>query len=295
MISKLLLIAVLSFPFLAVAAEAKPDKPACDVVVEELGEAKVNHYNALDGGNYLEEIRLRLRNRGDEACSGLVKISRISASPELDGPHGHKLSYTIVDQADFSSIVYDPVTNSGNPLAVTIPANSTIELSPRLFVPGSQPGRAGRYAATLEAAFTPAGKLKSQGSARVTVSAQVKATVQANFVGSTDPRSARLDLGELEPHKQASIGLQIRSSSDYRISFRSKNRGVLVGPASATIPYSLQYAGLAIDLSRKYEQDIQPGDPLELRTNMIRVTIGEFSDAPVGSYSDQVTIRISGL
>lgn len=281
--------------FVASPASARPDRPDCTIDVQELGEAKINRYNALEGGDYLESIRLRLRNKGDEACTGLIRISRISGTPELVGPQGGKLTYTIVDQADFGRVIYDPRTNNGNAVIVSVPANSTTEISPRLFVAGSQAGRSGRYAATLEATFIPAGEIVGIASARFNVSAQVMASVQANFVGSTNPQNARLELGELVPNKNGSIGLQIRSSSEYQISFRSENKGVLAGPGSAEIPYTMSYAGQLIDLTTRDRKEFSPPDPVRPSTNLIDVTIGQFSGARAGNYSDEVTITISAL
>jgi hypothetical protein len=276
-------------------AFAAPDRPACDVTIQELGEAKVNHYNALDGGDYLEPIRIRLRNKGDGTCVGAVKISRITGSPELIGPHGGKLTYTIVAENDLGRVVYDPATNIGSLIPVSIPGRATTEISPRLFVSGSQPGRAGRYAATLEASFVPAGNNLAADAAQFTVSAQVTPSVQANFVGSTNPQHAHLDLGELAPNKQGSISLQIRTSSEYQISFQSENRGNLKGPAETFIPYSMTYAGRLIDLSRTDEQQFNPADPVRPQTNFITVVVGQFQRARSGTYVDQVTITISAL
>ncbi len=280
---------------MVIAPAAARDRPRCDIELQELGEAKINHYNALEGGDYLEGIQLRLRNKGDESCSGQVRITRISGDPELSGPHGGKLAYTIVDQNDFGRVIYDPRTNSGNAIPVTIAGKSTLEIGPKLFVAGSQAGRSGRYVATLEAGFFSIGEVQAADTARLNVSAQVTASVQANFVGSTNPRNARLDLGELVPNKQGSIGLQVRSSSEYQITFRSENKGVLKGPSSSTIPYSLTYAGQLIDLTQRDMREISPSDPVRPSTNLINVTVGQFAGVRAGDYSDEVTITISAL
>src|SRR3546814_13030876 len=95
--------------------------------------------NALDGGDYLESIRLRLRNKGEGTCAGLVEISRLTGSPELTGPHGGKLTYTIVAQNDLGNVIYDPKKNNGKAMPVAIPARAHIEGHPRQFVRGYQP------------------------------------------------------------------------------------------------------------------------------------------------------------
>src|SRR3546814_10782091 len=102
-----------------------------------------------------------------------MQILRLTGSPELTGPQGGKLTYTSMAQNYRGNVVYDPKTNNGNAIPVSIPARATIEVSPRLFVSGSQPGRAGRYAATLEAGFVPAGDNAVADTARFNVSAQV--------------------------------------------------------------------------------------------------------------------------
>src|SRR3546814_18036366 len=127
-----------------------------------------------------------------------MQILRLTGSPELTGPQGGKLTYTSMAQNYRGNVVYDPRTNNGNAIPVSIPARATIEVSPRLFLSGSQPGRAGRYAAPLEAGFVPAGDNAVADTARFNVSAQATPRVQANFVGSPHPRQDRtsVELGE---------------------------------------------------------------------------------------------------
>src|SRR3546814_3060213 len=111
--------------------------------------------------------------------------------------------------------------------------------------------------------------------------------VCSSDLGSTNPRHARLDLGELVPNKEGSISLQIRASSEYQISFQSENKGALEGPADSSIPYSMTYAGRLIDLSRTDEQQFNPADPVRPQTNLINVVVGQFNSARAGNYSDQ--------
>lgn len=277
-------------------AMTKPEDRDCKVSLQELGEAKVNHYNALDGGDYLESIRLRLNNTGNKECVGVIKITRSSGPPELVRQQGGKISYTIVDQNDLARVIYDPLTNFSHPVRLSVRGKSKVEYNPRFAVPGSQAGRSGRYAATLEAGFYPDGATQATSTARLTVSAHVTPRVQANFVGSTNAQNARLDLGEIEPNKQGRIGLQVRSSSDYSISFRSDHNGMLAGPGTSRVPYSLTYAGRPIDLGKgKTTEEFIPPDPVRVQTNELRVIIGQFSDARAGNYQDRVTITISAF
>lgn len=277
------------FPAAAMADGGRDD---CDVTIQELGESKVNGYNALAGGEYLEPIRIRLRNQGDDACTGSVTITRLIGGTRLDGPHSHALDYQIVDATIINRIVLDPVTNQSNAIPMTVPARGTIEIRPRLRVPGGQPGRSGRYDAVLEAKFRSADR-KREDDTSFTVAAQVSPSAQANFVGFAQGGNARLNLGELAPNVTGSIGLQVRASSDVELRISSENDGHLTGQNGFRIPYRMTVAGQLLDLADPDQIDVDLQDSVRGHTLPVSVVVGTFNNAPVGRYGDVVTFRIS--
>jgi hypothetical protein len=261
----------------------------CTVNVQQLGETHVSGYNALLGGEYVEPVRLRLVNPGDEACGGTLTIRNLFGAAALRSVGGATLDYIIVDQHNRSATLYDPSTNLSNAIPVVVPASGAVEIQPRLIVPGGQPGKSGYYVASLEADFRPAGSIIDQPGT-LTLSVDITPSVEANFVGYG--RNATLDLGELAPGVTGSIGLQIRASTDVDVEVSSRERGKLVHGDTA-IPYDLSVDGAPVDLGTMRSMELGLPDSVRGRTIPVRVVVGDFSSAPAGDYRDVVTFRIS--
>lgn len=270
-------------------AFATTGNAGCTVNIEQLGDTHVAGYNALMGGDYLEPIRMRLANPGQDGCTGTLRFRNMFGAARLKRAGGGTLAYLVVDQQSRTAVLFDPVTSTSNPITVSVPAHGAIELQPRLIVPGSQPGHSGYYSASLEVDFRPTGSLFDQAGT-VSLSADVVPSAEANFVGYG--RDATLDLGELTPGKTGTIGLQIRASTDVDVEISSQRRGMLANGATR-IPYGMSVGGVPVDLSAKQTIEVALTNPIKGQTTPVGVTVGNFSDAPVGRYSDVVTFRIS--
>ncbi|MEP7350739.1 MAG: hypothetical protein ABI668_12435 [Sphingorhabdus sp.] len=262
----------------------------CDLVLQELGGGRINGYDALAGGDYIDQIRLRLRNKGDGVCNGVLRITRTASFDRLDGPESSYLDYTIVDPTNIGQVILDPISQQTQGLPVSVGAKSSIDIFPRLLVPGGQSGRQGRYFATLQAQVD-LGPNQDAVDREFTVSAQVLARVQANFAGG---RNATLDLGELAPNVVGSISMQIRSSADIDVEVSSENEGNLVRSANAyRIPYSMTFDSRPVDLGNGSSFNVELQNSVRGQSLPVVVTVGAFSNAPVGAYGDVVTFRIS--
>lgn len=272
------------------AAAANPPGDACKVTVQQLGETHVSPYNALQGGEYSQPIRLRLWNKGSQNCTGTVTLRNDFGSAILTRAGGGEFTYSIADEHNRSATIYDPATNTAVPVPVSIAAGKSIEIQPRFVVPGGQQGRAGHYATLLEAHFRQDGQVIDE-LGDVSLAVDVMPTAEANFVGYG--RDATLDLGELRPGVAGSIGLQIRASADVDIEVSSEARGSLRHSGGAAIPYNMTVDGQAVDLSGKDRRHLDLPNAVRGKTLPIDVTVGSFERAPVGQYGDVVTFRIS--
>jgi hypothetical protein len=175
-------------------------------------------------------------------------------------------------------------------IPVSVNAGATLEIQPRLLVPGSQPGRQGRYYATLLATVN-LGPDTDSAETEFNVSAQVQARAQANFVGG---RNAQLDLGELMPAVSQSINMQVRATADIDIEISSEHEGNLKQDSgSMLIPYSLTFANRMVNLSETSRFSLPLENGIRGQNLPVTVTVGQFSNAPVGDYGDVVTFTIS--
>ncbi len=289
-ISRLILVFTMTAFITSSPLAARPKDTACDLDIQELGEAKINHYDALSGGDYLEPIRLRLRNKGDAICIGVLKITRTASYLQLDGPQNYTMDYSIIDQTNLGQILLDPISQQTQEVPISVGPNATLDINPRLFVRGGQPGRQGRYFATLRATIDLGGNQDSVET-EFNVSAQVQARAQANFVGG---RNATLDLGELAPNVSGTIAMQVRSSADIDVEISSENDGSLITRRGQfEIPYSMTVDGRTVDLVNGTRINMLIQNSIRGQALPIIVTVGEFANAPVGEYGDVVTFRIS--
>jgi hypothetical protein len=283
-------LALLAAIGIAGAAKANPPGDACSVTVQQLGETHVSPYNALQGGEYSEPIRLRLWNKGDQVCTGTMTIRNDFGSAALKRAGGGEMTYSIADEHDRSATIFDPGTNTAEPVPVSIPAGKSIEIQPRFVVPGGQQGRAGHYAAILEAHFRQDGQVTDE-LGDISLAVDVMPSAEANFVGYG--REATLDLGELKPGVSGSIGLQIRASADVDVEVSSDSRGDLLHTGGGAIPYTMTVDGQAVDLSSADRRHLDLANSVRGKTVPVAVLVGAFERAPVGQYSDVVTFRIS--
>jgi hypothetical protein len=272
------------------AAAANPPGDGCSVTVQQLGETHVSPYNALQGGEYSEPIRLRLWNKGNQDCTGTVTLRNDFGSAILTRAGGGEFTYSIADEHDRSATIFDPATNTSEPVPVSIAPGKFVEIQPRFIVPGGQQGRAGHYATLLEAHFRQDGQVTDE-LGDVSLAVDVMPTAEANFVGYG--RDATLDLGELAPGVSGSIGLQIRASADVDVEVSSQSHGNLLHTGGGAIPYTMTVDGQTVDFSGKDRRHLDLPNAVRGKTVPIDVLVGSFERAPVGQYGDVVTFRIS--
>ncbi|MCI1755622.1 MAG: hypothetical protein LKM31_07390 [Sphingobium sp.] len=278
---------------LAPPAHAVPQRP-CDPHLQDLGEARIENYEALSGASYTVQLKLRLDNHGDTACVGFIRFAADHSEKRLSGPNAASLSYYIVDEADIGRLLFDPSNHSGRDIPVTVPAHSSIDINPHALVPASQPGRSGQYSASLHVSYFPAQAGDASDGTTAKIAASVKPGVQANFVGLSSGQRAELDMGELTPGLSRSIWLQVRASADVDIHISSDHHGQLRHERSdARIPYRMMLDDQSVDLSRGSRVAVGLADSIRGQNLPLAITIDDYDRAPVGNYDDVVTFTIS--
>ena len=108
--------------------------------------------------------------------------------------------------------------------------------------------------------------------------------------------NACIDFGDIQAGAARELMLHARSNSGYRITLRSKNRGVLriVDPQDASeIPYTLQVDGQTLPLAGTQPVTAARGDGLTSAfgtEHRLRFKIGDVGAASAGDYKDVIEI-----
>lgn len=275
----------------------------CDLRITVVGETRINDYNALTGGFYVEPIRLRLTNDGGSACVGHIRFTSADGRTRLLGPGGGEMTFLIVAQNDAGDVLFDPLSLQRDGLRITLPPRRDMMVQPRFYVAGSQQVPSGLYTADVEARFhrqpqgSPHGDAESDP-VTIPLAVNVKPVVQANFTG-VDSSSAGgtvggVALGELTPGMRRNLGIQVRANTDVTVSISSANQGTLLREnGSEEIGYTLIVNGDPLTLSSTAETTLAAGLGVGGVTNPVAIQLENYTAAPAGRYGDTVTFRIS--
>jgi hypothetical protein len=287
----------------AASASGGDDPSGCDPRITVVGETRINDYDALTGGFYVEPIRLRLTNDGGSACVGHIRFTSADGRTRLLGPGGEEMTFLIVAQNDAGDVLFDPLSLQGDGLRITLPPRRDMMVQPRFYVAGSQRVPSGLYTADVEARFhrqpqgSPHGDAESDP-VTIPLAVNVKPVVQANFTG-VDSSSAGgtvggVALGELTPGMRRNLGIQVRANTDVSVSVSSANQGALLREnGSEEIGYTLIVNGNPFTLSSTAETTLAAGLGVGGVTNPVAIQLENYTAAPAGRYGDTVTFRIS--
>lgn len=282
---------------------------ACEPSVTVVGDARVNPYDSLAGGYYLEPLVIRVRNSGRSACVGRLRLETLDGLTALVGPNGGTLAYVMVAPRDISDVVLDPLTGQNDSIRVRVPPGRAEEIRPQLYMLAGQRARSGLYSAPIGIELRPAPNEQAENgeghdwspvSTRGTVAALVQPSVQANFVAtdsvSGSGTAASVSLGNLTTGLRRDLGIQVRANTDVDVSISSRENGVLKrdGNGAASVNYDLIVGGSVFDLSSPATTELSAITNLGGVTNPVSIIVGDTRGAPSGRYSDQITFTISG-
>jgi len=115
--------------------------------------------------------------------------------------------------------------------------------------------------------------------------------------------STTLDFGTLTTGDRKGVNVQIRSTTPFKVSMTSDNKGVLglVGDTGNTrtkrwtIPYTAELDGVTISENTPVTSNAPSGPLAAPASWRFRVTIGDVAGARAGIYRDVITLKVSPL
>lgn len=126
---------------------------------------------------------------------------------------------------------------------------------------------------------------------------------QMNIVGAAGTFGegtsvTRVDFGDLATGAERRVFLQVRANTGARLTIDSANRGRLLADAPAGeegIPYAARLLGEPVDLTRHWEQVIEPPKSVAGASLPLDLTLGAVGAHAAGAYADVLTLELSAL
>lgn len=303
-----MMVRILGIPAsVALAAALIPTSAwACEPELR-LSRAPTVDYDSFDGAQRIEPFEVEVINNGGTACVGQLIVGMTTTPRAFTTATGDEIAFDIIPEDSVSPRIYDPASNTSEPISIRLPPRQSRIVAMRLRLPAGQMAPAGDYSVPLDFVLSAGPQPSNPGGGlpvdfpsvteAIVLYADVTPRVQANFttISATDNgRVGMIDLDEITSNELRDFGIQIRSNVDVDISIRSEGRGNLVHAEDedAKIPFTLSIAGQPIDLSA--ESSVPGQTSLAGVTNAIQLRVGSTEGARSGEYSDDVVFTISG-
>jgi len=292
---------------LAFTAGSVISAQACDLSLESTGQMRFEDYSSVARETQPQKITLRLRNDGDEACTGYMSINAVDGDGHLIGLTGDRMSYGLFAGRESSQVLFQSGVQPQNQTPIRILAERSLSVEMYLVVDRLQNLPAGTYTTDLNLNIQNQ-SLSLLESTVIRIGTNIRPSLQANFTGigglvssnkSSGSNSSRertvLDMGELTPNETRRLGLQVRANSPVTIQVSSEHNGALKHEHNeGEIPYDVRLNQQNVDLSSTFIIDGQASLEQNGRTNPLVITLSDFGNkVPSGKYADVLTFRIS--
>lgn len=281
---------------------------ACDLTLESTGQIRFEDYSSVARETQPQKIVLRLRNDGEEACTGYMSVNAVDGEGHLIGLMGDRMSYGLFSGRESSQTLFQSGVQTQNQIPLRIPAEISRSVEMYVVVDRLQNLPAGTYMADLNLNIH-SQSLDLLESKVIRIGANIRPSLQANFTGigslvtsnkssgsNSSSHRAVLDMGELTPNETHRLGLQIRANSPVTIQVSSEYSGALQHEHQVgEIPYGVRFNQQNLDLSSTSILNGHASPKQNGHTNPLVITLSDFEDkkVPAGKYMDVLTFRIS--
>lgn len=288
-ISLFLMACTAGFATPALAGECRPE------FVESTETVNLSSVEIGVGEFSRETFAVHVRNAADGDCSATIRVRRIGA-PLPETPR-----YTLQSGAMVFEILADgaaPTAHSDLPVANAPGDDNGAQVGFQLTLPTEWGLQAGFYGDQLELALLDPAGLEVD-TLTLSLNIDIPRAVALRVVGATgDTSVARIHLGTLSstaPTTSDPFGVRIWSTSGYRVSVSSENRGALVhGSNLDRLPYELDFDQRAVNLEGPDSFVFPQHTPSLGRLHPLRVRVGPVN-ARAGDYADRVTVTVTAV
>ena len=286
----------LAFPGYASAA-------TCDAVLIPTSTMVRLDYDPFAFTRTVERITFEVESRANTVCEAefvLLDASRTAVSETMVVQSGVQVGFTA--SAGDTALVPTAVPGTWR---ASLKPNQRTRLSIQATVTQDAVASAGEHRAPLSLEMRDVGALATTAAPMpVTVVLAVVPRAQMNIVGAMatfgqGQSVAHVDFGVLASNVSRRVFLQIRADTTARLTIDSANAGLLLpeGALHETdrIPYLATLSGVPIDLTRHWEQVIDPPRTLAGTSLPLDIGLGTLGGHVAGQYSDTLTIVLSAL
>lgn len=260
------------------------------------GKTAYDPFSPLD---IADSHQIAVANTGDTPCAYILIFHSPVTAPQLGGT----LTYYLSGGSGASLITNAPAGMAPSLRTAQIPPATNAYVEFQAVIPRGQYAEPGKYADTLTLelyALDENGRFSALPLQTTTVvlNYEVASILSVNIKGADATSSTTVRLGTLVKGQQVQVDIQARANQDYRLDLTSDNGGVLTLTPKVvgqhwSVPYTVMFGGLTVDLTSGASTQIQPPTRPESDASFpLVVTVGEVSGKRAGRYEDVITIEI---
>lgn len=242
-----------------------------------------------------ENFQIRVENADNGACTGTLRISRLTSSPTDPA-----FAYLLVSAGQTIDVL---------PTESSAPTTKSDVYVPG--IPGGAKGRAVPFNITLLTEWGISSGARTEellvslldenntvvDTMPLYINTYIPPAVELRIVGATGGNSiAEVNLGTLAPDDTTfsdPFAVRVWSTSPYSVFFESENRGALVHESSASrIPYKMNMDGSPVDITGSTPRSFSFATGALGDLHPLSVVVEPFL-APAGDYSDRVTVTVT--
>jgi hypothetical protein len=293
--------AIASLAFAGIAHADTNSGSGCKLRVEPSPNSwTITGYDPLSGGGASGEFDVVFTNSGDAKCQGNVVLKLLGEPWGLQGPHGGRLPYTILDQFNGGDVTPTSGQTSrrllGHAMQVD-PGERKVQRFSLVVNTDNLPSD-GVFQQTVLLDFqTDDGTVLGERQISLALNIAPAAVMGLKGAFSRNDRGARIDLGELATGAtNLPVELYVLSTRAYSVSVQSEHNGRLKWvQGDWYIPYSLTLGGKSINLATGGQLKSDPSLSLHNDSYPLGVVVGNVSNSRAGNYADVLTLTVSPL
>jgi spore coat protein U-like protein len=263
-------------------------------------------YGVFDSGQYAQAVYFKVRLTGDP-CQFFVTFGGTAGSERRAAHGGDSLGFELYDSVVRRTALRDlPAATASEVLQGAFGLGETVkELSYVVLVPSEQVRPPGIYTQPIRITVYQGTRdnFVEKDAKIVVFSVSVDSVAEMSLGEPGAPFDAtvkghRLDFGGLAKGKAKGLDLRVRSNTGYHVTLESENGGVMKNTdphQPATIPYSLEIGGIAINSGRAQQTVLSRSKRLTDPNgdlHQLMVTIGQVGNAPAGTYQDNLAVTV---
>lgn len=273
---------------------------SCDLALAQAPDAVTINYNPFGAGASAAALDIKLENRADSACDLRLAFEDDAGAEIVGLPLGGVgVQFRPRETSGFTVSTLEPGV-----FHFTLAGHTTQEVQFDVAVVVEAVPEAGEHAADLQLIVRDTNRTELLPSIPVRVVLVSTPRAQLNLAGAagafgSDSSVEVVDFGDAVTGATRRIFVQVRANTPSILTIKSEHRGAMRRvtddkiATESSVPYAVDLAGEAVDLSALWSKDVDPPRTLAGMSLPMSFTLGAVGSQMAGRYEDILTIDVS--